>query len=151
MKNQHWPTGTKIIRQIRLYHYLINHKNGYRGPNELKLFLSADTRMVQRDLKDINDAGLCKLKYDKKTDNYISKGKAAFTKKAKPPRREHLLRLFRLCTLMDKLEGPDLEEIDQYERDLEYYERYPQNSQKTRFSFPWMRWETRRNHRIFLI
>lgn len=123
MKNEHWPPGSRIFRQIRLYHYLIHHKEGYRGPKELKQFLCADTRMLQRDLKDIRDAGLLNLKYKKENDNYTEAKEApAFTQKAKPKRREHLLRLRRLCILMNQLEGPDLEEVDQYESALYDYQ-----------------------------
>ena len=136
MKNQQWPPGTKIFRQIRLYHYLIWHENGFRGPSELKHFLSADIRMIQRDLKDIRDAGLLKLKYNKNTDNYIDDGEAVFTQKAEPRRREHLLRLHRLCTLMIQLEGPDMEEVESYETALYDYENYSENSRKFPEIFP---------------
>lgn len=137
MKNEHWPPGTRIFRQIRLYHYLVRHKEGYRGPAELKHFLSADTRMIQRDLKDIRDAGLLKLKYNKKEKNYIHGGEASFTQKAiKPRRREHLLRLRRLCTLMTCLEGPDFEEVDSYETALHDYECSLRDSKEDPEAFP---------------
>lgn len=123
MKNNHWPTGTKIFRQIRLYHYLTRHENGYRGPDDLKQFLSADTRMIQRDLKDIRDAGLLQLKYRRTDKNYVNDGEAVFTQEAiTPKRRQHLLRLRRLCTLMAQLKGPDMEEVDRYESELYDYE-----------------------------
>lgn len=138
MKNEHWPPGSRIFRQIRLYHYLIHHKEGYRGPKELKQFLCADTRMLQRDLKDIRDAGLLNLKYQKKNDNYIdTKEPAAFTKKpVKEKRREHLLRLRRLCILMDQLEGPDPEEVDQYESALYDYQCELEYSMEDPETFP---------------
>ncbi len=137
MKNDHWPPGTRIYRQIRLYHYLIRHQDGYRGPNELKHFLSADTRMIQRDLKDIRDAGLLNLKYKKKDDNYIDSKEAVFTQKAiTSRRREHLLRLRRLCTLMTQLEGPDLEEVDNYERARYDYECSLKYSREDPENFP---------------
>lgn len=136
MKNEHWPPGTKMIRQIRLYHYLTRHADGYRGPEELKSFLSADTRMIQRDLKDIRDAGLLKLKYDKKSNNYVNDGEAVFTRKAKARRREHLLRLRRLCILMEQLEGPDPEEVDQYESAQSDYEYSLECSREDPKTFP---------------
>ncbi len=138
MKNERWPPGTKIYRQIRLYHYLIAHKTGYRGPKELKHFLGVDTRMLQRDLKDIRDAGILNLKYKKEKDNYIeAKEPPAFTKKpVKQKRREHLLRLRRLCTLMDQLEGPNLEEVDSYESTLYDYKTECENSQEDPETFP---------------
>lgn len=138
MQNEHWPPGTRIYRQIRLYHYLIAHKTGYRGPKELKHFLGVNTRMLQRDLKDIRDAGLLNLKYQKKNDNYIdAKEPAAFTKKpVKKKRREHLLRLRRLCILMDQLEGPDPEEVDQYESALDDYKTELENFLNDPETFP---------------
>ena len=136
MKNQYWPPGTKIIRQVRLYHYLVWHKDGYRGPKELKQFLHADTRMVQRDLKDIRDAGLLKLKYTRTDNNYIAGGEAVFTQKATPRRRKHLLRLRRLCILMDQLEGPDLDEVDEYESALFDYQCSLKDSKEDPELFP---------------
>ena len=93
--------------------------------------------MLQRDLKDIRDAGLLNLKYNKKNDNYReSKEPAAFTEKTTQKRREHLLRLHRLCTLMDQLEGPDPEEVDQYESALYDYKNELKNSPEDPEAFP---------------
>lgn len=136
MKNKQWPSGTKIIRQIRLYHYLVRHEDGFRGPKELKQFLCADTRMVQRDLKDIRDAGLLKLKYNKNNDNYITNGEAVLIQNARPRRQEHLLRLRRLCILMNQLEGPNLEEVDEYESALFDYECSLDDSKENPETFP---------------
>ncbi len=122
---------TKMIRQLNLYDHIL--RTTFHGPKELMRRFGISRRMLQRDLKDLRDCGLIKLKYDAKTNNYISDGDPVFDDGAPARRRQHLIRLYRLGTLISKLTSVDSEALLTYRSSLREYEEFVEeyNSRQT--------------------
>ncbi len=112
---------SKMCRQLQLYSYI--RSTVYHGPTELMEHFGITRRMLQRDLKDLRDSGLLNVKYRKvPDDNYVvSDDPPTFDESATGRRRQHLIRLHRLVTILDKLPITNMEELNQYERDYEEY------------------------------
>lgn len=104
MKNEYWKSGTKICRQICIYNFMITTE--YHGPAEIMDSVTGlSMRMLQRDLKDLTDAGLVSVKYDKATKNYVkTENEPTFNESIEGKRRSHLIRLNRLCHLLHELD-----------------------------------------------
>jgi DNA-binding transcriptional ArsR family regulator len=131
----------KILRQLNIYFNI--RTTEYHGPSELIRRFGISKRTLHRDLDDLKDSGLLKLKYDRKHDNYvmcnrdgsflhIKKGSKRGAKRTVPiapvpiaPRRQqHLTRLYRLGTLIFSLTPTDTEAVSAYYYDLEMYHFY---------------------------
>ncbi|MBR4758862.1 MAG: hypothetical protein IK078_01760 [Lachnospiraceae bacterium] len=126
---------SKMTRQLMLYDNIC--KTYYHGPEELMHRFGISRRMLQRDLKDLRDAGALCLRYDKKERNYIpAKEDPVFDESAVGRRRQHLLRLRRLTTLIDQLERTDMHALDLYMGDLEIYEFYKESMIDDPENFP---------------
>ncbi len=126
---------SKMTRQLKLYRNICS--TVYHGPEELMKRFGIGRRMLQRDLKDLKDAGVIRLELDKKQDNYIrSKKDPVFDDTATGRHRQHLLRLNRLATLMDKLERTDMDALDHYESEAEEYFRYKEAMEEDPENFP---------------
>lgn len=125
---------SKMTRQLQLF-YIIIHTH-YHGPNDLMQELGVNRRMLQRDLKDLRDSGLLLLKYDRTDKNYIDTDKALFDESAKTRRRQHLIRLNRIGTLIRELSPINREELYRYECELEDYEYFVQESLDDPVSYP---------------
>ena len=69
------PGKYRIIRQVRIYHNI--QTTEYHGPRELQRRFHISKRMIQRDLKDLRESGMIRLRYDRKTDNYVPDKKEA--------------------------------------------------------------------------
>ena len=82
----------------------------------------------QRDLKDLRDCGLINVKYDRASDNYIIAGDAVFDETAKDRRKQHLIRLYRIGSLIHQLGKVSSDGIRIYETILEEYELSVQDS-----------------------
>lgn len=116
---------TKLERQILLYE-LMSNENAYHGRQEVfHRHLASNLRMLQRDLKDLRDAGLLNMKYDRTHDQYNSilndNEPLTFNDTVTGRRRGHLLRLRRLCILYSRLETTDPNDLANYENDMEEY------------------------------
>ena len=109
----------KMSRQLQIYYYLIIRH--FHGPKEFEKDFGIGTRMLQRDLKDLRDAGVINVKYDKATDNYVRVDDGHFDESAPARRKEHLTRLHRLATLIANLTETDMEELEHYESAVEEY------------------------------
>ena len=109
----------KMSRQLNIYYYLITRH--FHGLEELKNDFGIGTRMLQRDLKDLRDAGVINVKYDKKENNYVIVDDGCFDESAPARRKEHLTRLHRLATLINNLTETDIEELEHYESAVEEY------------------------------
>ncbi len=59
----------KILRQLNIYFNI--RMTEYHGPSELIRRFGISKRTLHRDLDDLRESGLLKLKYDRKHDNYI--------------------------------------------------------------------------------
>ncbi|MCR5251999.1 MAG: hypothetical protein K6E50_15500 [Lachnospiraceae bacterium] len=129
------PGTSKMTRQLMLYRNIC--RTTFHGPEELMRRFGIGRRMLQRDLKDLRDAGVIRLELDKKQDNYVeSKKDAAFDETAVGRHRQHLARLNRLATLMDKLERTDMEALFSYESEAEEYSWYLEAMEEDPETFP---------------
>ena len=127
--------NSKIIRQLCLYRNI--RRTWYHGPDELMKRFNISRRMLQRDLKDLRDAGAIRLYLDKKNNNYVeSKEPPVFDESATGRHRQHLIRLNRLTTLMDELKRTDMDALRRYESDLEDYIWYKEAMEEDPEEFP---------------
>ena len=116
---------SKITRQLRLYDTVIGVKNGaVYSPAELMDAFGISLRMLQRDLKDLRDSGLINLKYHKASDKYLIAGSAGFDDTASIRRKQHLMRLYRIGTLIHNLPGIDADEFASFECGIQEFSEY---------------------------
>ncbi|MCR4891266.1 MAG: hypothetical protein K5989_03665 [Lachnospiraceae bacterium] len=136
MKNDTWEKGSRIIRQVLIYNQLAH--TYYHGPSEIKARIPGLTsRMLQRDLQDLKDAGLINIRYSRSKRNYIDSDQLpTFNESVTGRRRSHLIRLKRLCTLLDELDGESSDSVHDYLYDLELYEFVLSESKKNPEEFP---------------
>ncbi len=106
------------------------------GPSELMKGFGISRRMLQRDLKDLRDSGLINVRYFKAGDRYIDKGDAKFNDNTNERRRQHLKRLHRLGTLINKLSTTPVSEIDDYEYGIREFEEYVELTEEDPETFP---------------
>ncbi len=117
--------GKKMARQLQIYNCIASIRNdAVYSPTELMDIFKISRRMLQRDLKDIRDCGLINVKYDKSQDRYILGEDIVFDDSASPRRRQHLLRLYRIGTLITTLPQIDIEALHSYEDRLEEFNEF---------------------------
>lgn len=117
--------GTKMARQLQIYNRIASiRNNAVYSPTELMDIFKISRSMLQRDLKDIRDCGLINVKYDKSQDRYILDEDIVFDDSASPRRRQHLLRLHRIGTLIKTLPQVDIEALHSYEDRLEEFNEF---------------------------
>ena len=105
---------SKMTRQLKIYLNILT--TTFHGPEELMEQFGISRRMLQRDLKDLRDAGVIRLKLIKREKNYAeAEEPAVFDEASTGRRRQHLLRLKRLTTLINRLERTDIWELQRYE------------------------------------
>ncbi len=125
---------SKMTRQLRIYYRLTASK--IIGPEDIMLEFGISRRMLQRDLKDMKDSGLLHVKLDRANNNYIKKDDAVFDETAPDRRKAHLLRLYRIGTLIWDLSKANLEELRVYKTLLEEYEDALSDSKEDPDMFP---------------
>lgn len=98
----------RIERQLRLYELVCSYAvTGFETIEEA--FPDSSRRMVQRDLKDLKDAGLVSVNYVKKAQGYVKeKQRPEFNEDTEPRRKAHLKRLNRIGRLMRELYNEDI-------------------------------------------
>ncbi len=111
---------SKMTRQIQIYYLLTTSK--IIGPNDIMNTFEITRRMLQRDLKDLRDSGLINVTYSRSSDNYVIAGDAIFDKSAGDRRKQHLIRLYRIGTLIHQLGKVSSDGLKIYEHILEEYE-----------------------------
>ncbi|MBR5177535.1 MAG: hypothetical protein IKW90_01885 [Lachnospiraceae bacterium] len=115
----------KMSRQLRIYDLITEIlDDAVYGPQDIMNTFRITRRMLQRDLKDLRDSGLIKVKYNRKEDRYVIDGDAVFDDTATPRRKQHLLRLYRLGILIHRLSSIDSEELETYEHELQEFNDY---------------------------
>ncbi len=120
----------KMIRQLKLYDYLTSTE--IHGPSDIMSETDigiSSIRMLQRDLKDLRDSGLINVKYNKEKNNYVAQENPVFDENAKGRRRQHLIRLNRIGTLMCAFTRTDIAELESYEllcEECEYIKEHPE-------------------------
>lgn len=128
-------SDSKMTRQLKLYRNIC--ETWYHGPDELMERFGISRRILQRDLKDLRDAGVVRLKLDKKQNNYIIADEPpVFDESAAGRHRQHLVRLKRLTTLIDRLSRTDIYELEQYESEAEEYLWYKEAMAADPEAFP---------------
>ena len=116
---------SKITRQLQIYDTVSSIKNGaIYSPTELMDAFGISLRMLQRDLKDLRDCGLINLKYNRANDRYLIAGDAVFDENAGIRRKQHLIRLYRIGTLIHKLSSIDPKDFEHYEWGLNEFNDY---------------------------
>lgn len=124
----------KMSRQLNEY-VILQNTQVFHGPGELTRMFGISLRTLQRDLKDLRDAGAIDVTYDAGTDNYIcnleknseecgtNEGTKSRINEPRGTRRfEHLNRLSRLCTLIDRLTPTDTYALEEYESRIREHE-----------------------------
>jgi len=134
----------KIERQLRLYELVCGYAITSFEAIE-KEFPNSGRRTIQRDLRDLKDAGLVSVNYVRKAQGYVKeKQRPEFNEETEPRRKAHLKRLNRIGRLMIELYNEDIplwEKKDNEEdgdvRDYvsskdSYHELFPGLSERTR-------------------
>lgn len=114
----------KLERQLLLYdifYYLENVEQ-----REIICRIPIGARTLQRDLLDLTDAGLIKVKYSRALQAYIRDGIPVTAYELGERRKAHLQRLYRLGFLMHHLENDevDVEELFQRKNYVSCAEHY---------------------------
>jgi len=115
-ENKNIITLTKTERQLLLYEIFTRF---YKQDLEtIFAVLPMKRRMLQRDVKDLIDAGLVSVEFSKEKQAYVSSEKPiAFRKDEKKPNRtKHLKMLSRLGTLMKRLYNEEIKYDEKYDR-----------------------------------
>ncbi len=127
--------NAKMMRQLEIYMNI--QQTEFHGPDDLMRRFKINRRMLQRDLKDLRDAGVIRLKLDKKHNNYIESDKPpVFDESATGRHRQHLVRLNRIATLIDELERTDVYKLEQYESEYNEYLDLIELSKEDPITFP---------------
>lgn len=134
----------RIERQLRLYELVCGYAiTSFEAIAEV--FPDMSRRMIQRDLKDLKDAGLVSVKYVRKAQGYVKeKQTPGFNEKTEPRRKAHLKRLHRIGRLMRELYNEDIPLYEKKDNEAEgevqeyvtskdsYNELFPGLSERTR-------------------
>ncbi len=113
---------TKMSRQLNLYWHLLVTE--IHGQDELMRWQGCGLRMLQRDLKDLRDAEVINVKYEKEKDSYVYVDEGKFDREAAPRHKQHLIRLHRLCTLLSNLTATDMEALESFSFAVENYNEW---------------------------
>lgn len=123
--------GLKMARQLQIYDIIAGIRNGaVYSPTEIMSSFGISRRMLQRDLKDLRDCGLINVKYDKTKDQYVLDEDTVFDDTASPRRRQHLLRLYRIGTLIHCLTRTDSDSLEKYEYGVKEFEEYLEDAKE---------------------
>lgn len=127
---------TKTERQLLLYEIFMQAQ--IISYNYIMDLLPINKRMILRDITDLTDAGLICVEFSRKDRCYKNCGEASFNENITGKRRQHLLRLQRIGTLMHELENEDVEfymkeEGEEYFTCKDsYYELFPNSNERMR-------------------
>ena len=121
---------TRMARQLQLYDIVatIAENNAVYNYEEINDKLGIPLRMFERDLNELRDCGLIKLKFNRAKNRYVTDGEAVFDESSKDRRRTHLIRLYRLGTLVRKLHRTRSTDLEHYESGLKYYVEYAEDN-----------------------
>jgi len=123
--------GLKMARQLQIYDIIAGIRNGaVYSPTEIMSSFGISRRMLQRDLKDLRDCGLINVKYDKTKDQYVLDEDTFFDNTASPRRKQHLLRLYRIGTLIHCLTRTDSDSLEKYEYGVKEFEEYLEDAKE---------------------
>lgn len=123
---------TKIQRQLLLYEFIYTSKEITIA--ELTRRLCAGKKTIQRDIRDLTDAGIIKLIYSRKDKSYRStEATGVILEPENTARYMHLKKLKRLTTFMEELSEASAYDFDEtYNCKDRYFELFPEVSERTR-------------------
>lgn len=137
-KNSNIITLTKTERQLLLYEVF----SRFYGQELETIFsvLPIERRMLQRDVKDLMDAGLISVTFSKEKQAYIKSNQAVSFREdtKKPNRTKHLKMLNRQGTLLRESYNDEISSEEKYDRKKytsckDVYERlFPEENARTR-------------------
>lgn len=96
---------TKIERQLLLFEIISSCE--VTEYIEITSLLPIEKRMIQRDIKDLTDAGLISVTFSKEENGYVHNGTPVFDQTATGRRKRYLKDLNRIGTLMRELYNDD--------------------------------------------
>lgn len=107
---------SKTERQLLLYEIFLRFY--LWDLDTIQTVMPIERRMLQRDVRDLIDAGLISVAFSKKKQAYVkADDKISFHEdKNKPTRTRHLKALNRLGILMEKLDNDEISQDEKYNR-----------------------------------
>lgn len=129
---------SKLERQLLLYEVFI-HFYGLEL-DTIQEVLPIERRTLQRDVKDLNDAGVVRVRFSKKEQTYKwgdTEHIPFVGDDKKPNRQKHLKKLRRLCWLIKELCNDEISSEEKYDRSNYqsckevYAEQFPEVSART--------------------
>lgn len=107
---------SKTERQLLLYEIFLNFY--LWDLDTIQTVIPVERRMLQRDIRDLVDAGLISVVFSKKEQAYVQADEEVsfHEDKNKPARTRHLKVLNRLGTLMEKLDNDEISQDEKYDR-----------------------------------
>lgn len=106
---------SKTQRQLFLYEIFYFGQKGFLQIEDIQRMLPIGMKTLQRDMKDLTDAGLIRVKYSRKEKGYYTNGEPILALSNKGNRDARLIKLNRLGFLMFNL-------YDEGAYDLRYFE-----------------------------
>lgn len=121
----------QMERQLILYEvfqYFADEKITYRDIDFVLPGLSDSRRMLQRDIRDLSDAGLISVEYQREEGAYVwvekKEGNCNQKRKLSDRKKQHLKRLIRLTECMRLTDCADVVK--------EYFEKFPESTERMR-------------------
>ncbi|MBE5867264.1 MAG: HTH domain-containing protein [Lachnospiraceae bacterium] len=123
----------KVHRQLYLYELI--HTSQEVTMEEMIKKLGVCQKTIQRDITDLTDAGLIKLRYDRKDNVYSSEGGSGILVAKKGTSRYlYLQKLRRLAIFLEELSDATYYSYsDNFNCKKRYRELFPEVSERTRF------------------
>lgn len=122
---------TKTERQLLLYEII--YTSQMIELEDVMKRLDANRKMIMRDITDLTDAGLIKLRYSRKDKAYLKEIRTGILNEQEGTRRyQYLKKLIRLAQFMEELSGADIDNDFEYNCRTRYEELFPDVSERTR-------------------
>lgn len=122
---------SKTERQLLLYEII--YTSQMIETEDVVKRLEANRKMIMRDIMDLTDAGLVKLRYSRKDKAYLKEIPTGILNEAKDTRRyQYLKKLIRLTQFMAELSGASVDNDLEYNCRTRYEELFPDVSERTR-------------------
>lgn len=122
---------SKTERQLLLYEII--YTSQMIELEDVMKRLEANRKMIMRDIKDLTDAGLIKLRYSRKDKVYLKEIRTGILNEQEGTRRyQYLKKLIRLAQFMEELSGADIDNDFEYNCRTRYEELFPDVSERTR-------------------
>lgn len=122
---------SKTERQLLLYEII--YTSQMIETEDVVKRLEANRKMIMRDIMDLTDAGLVKLRYSRKDKVYLKKIPTGILNEAEGTRRyQYLKKLIRLTQFMAELSSASVDNDLEYNCRTRYEELFPDVSERTR-------------------